>query len=226
MSQPKYTNAQLTLIQELCLKHGLQPDQISFDGTEITPIFDYEAVCALSLKLTDIADISCRMLPPTSEPLPNGLGTLRSSNAECTVTLADGRTRTCVDSAHLGETAGGVRFVTPREADGLAQNRAVRRGIRSVGVNLYNAHRKFIETGEGTAGHLDHDPRTPIYAELHALATELDLIEYGDKAEYREYIAENYAGRTSAKDLDDVELQRMLIAFRSLARLRRSKQAA
>ena len=63
-------------------------------------------------------------------------------------------------------------------------------------------------------------------AELHALATELDLIEYGDKAKYREYIAENYAGRTSAKDLDDVELQRMLIAFRSLARLRRSKQAA
>lgn len=226
MTNPKYTERQMDLVQELCRTHGLQPDQISFEGTELQPIFDYEAVCALSLKLTDIESIDCRMLPPTAEPLPNGLGNIRISNAECTVKLPDGRTRTCVDSAQLGETVAGVIFRTPREADGLAQNRAVRRGIRSVGINLYNAHRRFIETGSGTEGHLDHDPRKPVYAEIHMLATELDLITYGDKTKYTEYIAENYGGRTSASDLDDLELRGLQTSFRSLARLRREKQAA
>jgi hypothetical protein len=219
MTQPKYTAAQYALIQELCDVHGLQADQISFDGSELNPIFDYEAVCALSLKLTDIADIKSRMLEPTTEPF--GSGQVRISNAECTVTLPDGRTRTCVDSAQLGETVAGRIYDTPRKADGLAQNRSVRRGIRSVGVDLYEAHRKFMDTGELAAGHTDHDPRLPNYREIHVLGTELGLIVDGDKTGYRRMMGEMFDGVTSSKELNDIQLRQFLVGLRAMAGAKR-----
>lgn len=223
-----YTKLQLRIVAELCQAHGLEPSQISFDGDGDTPIFDYEAVCALSLKLTDIVAIDCKMLEPTVNALPVGLvqGSVRISNAECTVTLPDGRTRTCVDSAQVGETAGGRVFSTPREADGLAQNRAVRRGIRSVGINLWNAHNAFMRNGKATDGTLDSDPRTPNYREIHALATELDLIVDGDKSVYRNYIAASFAGVQSSKDLDDLQLHQLLVNLRLMAGLKRREQKA
>ena len=53
-----------------------------------------------------------------------------------------------------------------------------------------------------------------------------DLIVDGDKTKYRKYLAENFDGRESAKELNDLELQKLLSGFRSLARLRREKVAA
>lgn len=218
MNQPKYTNQQLSLVQELCRMHGLLPDQISFDGAELQPIFDYEAVCALSLKLTDIQVIDCEITDRSEDGI---------STAKCTVTLPDGRSRVVEDSSEVGENFGfNLRIDSVRAADGLAQNRAVRRGIRSVGVNLYKAHLAYKETGQIAGGHLNHDPRAATYREIHVLASELDLIVDGDKTKYHQYIAENYDGRTSAADLNDIELERMRITFRSLARLQRGKQAA
>ncbi len=216
MKKQQYTNAQLTLVQELCLMYGLMPDQISFEGNDITPIFDYEAVGCLSLKLTDIHTIACEI---------SGRDDDGTSTAKCTVTLPDGRSRIAEESAAIGEKLGnGVVIETAREADGIAQNRAVRRGIRSVGVNLYKSHLQFKEKGEITSGTMKADPRQPIYAEIHIRAAELDLIVDGDKSKYEEHIAELYDGRTSAADLNDLELQGLLRSFRSLARL--SKQAA
>lgn len=209
----KYTPEQAAIVKEICEMHDLEATQISFEGPETTPIFDYEAVCALSLKLTDIQDIDCWISD-------RGDADTEIVSAKCTVTVPGGRTRTCEGSAQLLERLGDGNVVeTYAQAEALAQSRAVRRGIRSVGVNLYNAHRKFLATGQVAASHTDHDPRAPVYAQIHILATELDLIIDGDKTRYRQYIAENFDGRTSARDLTDFELQRMLTSFRSLRRL-------
>lgn len=215
----KYTHEQAAIVKELCEVHELDATQIGFeDDSSTTPIFDYEAVCALSLRLTDIQHIDCSIID-------HGDADAELITAKCTVTVPDGRTRSCEGSAQLLERLKDGNIIeTYQQAAAIAQARAVRRGIRSVGINLWNAHRKFMQTGEVVAGHTRHDPRSPLYSEIHILATELDLIVDGDKKRYQEFIAENYDGRTSARDLSDIELHRLLISFRSLTRLRRSEK--
>jgi len=216
-TQPKtFTPDQRQIVNELCTTHGLAPEQISFDGDALNPIFDYEAACALSLKLTDIASIETKV--KDRDPMRH-----QQAVAVCTVTLPDGRTRTVEDSAEIGEEyAPGLSIETRRDADGMAQNRAVRRGIRSVGINLYNAHKAFMQTGEATPGSTDIDPRTTLVKEVHALAgpNELDYT----RDEYEELIAAGYDGRTSTTDLTDKELENFAKLLRSLRRVQRSRQ--
>ncbi len=217
MTQPKRTPEQSAIVKEICELHGLDETQISFEGREVTPIFDYEAVCALTLKLTDIQNIDCWISD-------RGNAEEEIVTAKCTVTIPDGRTRSCEGHAQLLERLGDGGIVeTFVQAEALAQSRAVRRGIRSVGVNLYNAHRKFVETGEIVAGHTDHDPKLPIYNEIHALATELDLIVDADRTGYRQLISEMYNGATSSKTLNDIELRQFLVALRAMAGAKRYK---
>ena len=76
------------------------------------------------------------------------------------------------------------------------------------------------------AGHTRHDPRKPVYEEIHVLAGNLGLITAGDKENYRAFLSESYEGRTSAKDLDDAELQRLLISLRAMNRVRKAVSSA
>jgi len=212
--QRSFTAVQHGIIQELTNAHGLEISQIGFEGDDTTPIFDFEAVCLLSLKLTDIQEIRCEI---TDRDADSEIVTAR-----CSVTLPDSRMRVCEDSAKLGEIIGdGKTIDTMRFADMVAQSRAVRRGIRSVGINLFHAHNRFMRDGQTVQGHTNHDPRHPLYQEVHVLASELDLIDGTDKTLYRQFLAESYDGRQSSKDLDDVELQRFLISLRAMARVKR-----
>lgn len=209
-----YTKAQLSILKEYGDLYGLDASQISFDGADTNPIFDHNAVSVLSLRLTDIQDIS-----PT-EILDDG----RTVSVFGSTRLPDGRSRGSIGSCQVGEVlANGQTVENPQVALGVATSRCFRQGIRNVGINLHAAHQHFKKTGEVAPGHTNSEPRNPNYAELHMLAAELDLIVDGDKTKYTEYLAENYDGRTSAKDLNDVELQRLLIQFRSLARLKRQQ---
>lgn len=210
------TPQQNEIVKEICTIHSLQPEQISFDGNEPTPIFDYEAVCFLTLKLTDIHDIECWITD--RDP-----GT-QISTAKCKVTLVDGRTRTSEDSAVFYEQLeNGMVIDSIRKADSIAQNRAVRRGIRSVGINLFNAHRHYIATGKIATGHTDHDPRLSNYREIHVLAQEVGLIVDGDKTAYRAFIAESFEGIESSKDLNDIDLHRLLASLRAMSAHQRSQ---
>jgi len=83
-----------------------------------------------------------------------------------------------------------------------------------------------VQSGEVASGHDRHDPRKPIYAEIHMLAENLDMIVLGDKTDYRNFIAAGYDGRTSAVDLDDLEIQRFLATLRALDRTRRARLEA
>lgn len=210
-----FTSDQLAIVNELCSVHGLDPSQISFEGEALNPIFDYEAVCALSLKLTDIKSIDCEV--KRTDPMRHTL-----SIAVCTVVLPDGRTRTVEDSAELGEKLGnGETIETQRDADNMAQNRAVRRGIRSVGVNLWNAHKAFMKTGEPTSGTTNFDPRKKLNDEIHALAAELGFT----KEQYQDLLASGYDGRTSTLDLNDIERQNFARLLRSLRRVQKSRES-
>jgi hypothetical protein len=219
MNQPRTFNAaQSAIVSELCETHvGLEPEQISFEGEDATPIFDFEAVCLLSLKLTDIEKIACEI---ANRDFDSQIVTAR-----CKVVLPDGKSRVCEDSARMNEIIGdGGRIENLRMADNVAQARAVRRGIRSVGINLYHAHKRFLRDGEAVQGHTGHDPRKPQYEEIHVLAGNLGYINGNDKTEYRELIAASYEGVTSAKDLDDKQLEGFLKLLRGLNRIRRSRE--
>jgi len=202
------TPEQAALVAEMVHVHGLDAEQISFEGIELKPIFDYEAVCALSLKLTDIQNIDSEI---SDRDLENHI-----ISAKCNVILPDGRSRTAEDSAQVGETfASGKTILDLRMAEIVAQSRAVRRGIRSVGVNLYKAHKTFMENGQVTAGHTAHDPRYPKYQEVKVMTAKLGWTQ----EEYEVFLAEMFEGRTSQKDLDDLELQRLIVSLRAQVRV-------
>lgn len=213
--QRTLTHDQHETVRELAEMHGLDPGQISFEGEDPTPIFDFEAVCLLSLKLTDIQDVTCEISERDFES--------QIVTARCSVRLPDGRTRVCEDSARLHEPfADGGTIDSLRMADNVAQARAVRRGIRSVGINLWHAHKKYRESGAVANGHTRHDPRKPVYEEVHVLAANLGLIANGNKDAYKAFLAETFDGRSSARDLDDEDLQRFLILLRAMDRVKRA----
>jgi hypothetical protein len=181
MNQPEktYTPRQWTIIGELVQTHGLDASQISFDGDEDTPIFDYEAISLLSLKLTDIQKIDCWISERNEH--------VGYAASKCTVTLPDGRERCVSENAYIGEPLPrGARVEDIRTAEALARSRASRLGIRSVGVNLWNAHQKFVKTGEVAEGHTRHNPRKALYSEVHQLAENLGLISGADRSNYEE----------------------------------------
>ena len=213
MTAKRYTKQQLELVEELCKTHGLSPEQISFEGTELSPIFDYEANSLLSLRLSDIASLDCSFILRAGGRSP----------CQCRVELPDGRERTVSDSAEIGESMyDGSTIESVRQADSLARARAARLGIRSVGVNLYNAHKRFKLTGQLAVAHTDESPRAAALRELHVLAAEVGLISGSDRSRYEAFLAESFDGRTTSTDLNDLDFHRLISQLRARARPARS----
>lgn len=218
MSEKQLTFAQDELKQELMETYGLSPEQISFDGENIDSILDFEALCALREKLTNFksVDVSC--------VTANDAGT--EAEAICVVVTAENRTVTVSDFAQYGELMpDGSQIQNSMSLKRLARARAMRSGIRAAGVNLMKAHKHYLETGD-TLDFQPIDPRVNAYKELHAVAAKIGLITGADKSEYQKFIGETFDGRQSAKDLDDLELQRLLVTFRAMARVQTAARKA
>jgi hypothetical protein len=204
---------------DLCQAHDLTADQVSFEGDR--PESDIrlrsDIACSVST-LTDIQHIDCWV---TDRDVENKRATVK-----CTITLPDGRTRAVESSAEVGEAA------SRREGDqydfdspSMLRDRVrPRLGIRSVGVNLFKAHKKFKETGEVAAGHTRFDPRKPIYDEIHALAASAALIVDGDKSAYRHFLSETFEGVVSAKDLNDSDLRKLQVMLRAMVNANRYQE--
>lgn len=219
MNRPKrlFTTEQMTLVKEFEAFYGIDESQISFDGDDPNPIFDYAAVSHLSLRLTDIEDIECWIV--SRDPRDN------RSTAKCKVTLPDGRTRSVEGSAAIDEILYDTEKInTWSVADSTAQSRASRLGIRAVGINLVKAHRDYVKSGKVTPGHTNSNPLKPYYDEIHVLAENLGLIVAGDKSEYRKFLAETFGGKESCLDLEGSQLQQLLNTLRTLDRVRRSRK--
>lgn len=216
MSQQKnqFTHDQQHIVDQYVSMHGLSPEQISFDENSLVPSFDHNAISVLSLRLTDIHDIS-----PT-----------RTLNDGSTITvfgqtvLPDGRTRGSIGSCKIGETlANGKTASNDQIALGVATSRCFRQAIRNVGIDLHKAHLQFLATGDVAQGNTRQNPRQPINAEIHMLATELDLIVDGDKKEYRRLMAEMFDGIESSTELNDLQLHQFRVSLRAMAARQRNK---
>lgn len=181
--------------------YDIDPDQISF-GDDGLPIFDYEAVSLLALRLTDLKSIHT---VTDKIDVEDGIVT-----ATCTVELPDGRTRTTSASSQRGETIGsGETARTLLITEAVANARAARRGLRAAGINLWKAHLRYVALGEMTNGHTNHDPDAHLLAEIHATAKSAGLIQGTNRAAYEKFIALHFDGRTSSKDLSTDEKRRL-----------------
>ena len=95
--QPRtYSREQRAVQNEFCETYNLKPEQVGFDGASLEPIFDYDALVLLSIRLCDIPNIVTEF---------NGLDRLNGlATCRCTLTLPGGLTRSMFASAMLGET--------------------------------------------------------------------------------------------------------------------------
>lgn len=212
MSERTFTPNQLTIVQEYGLHHGILPEQISFDGDNLTPSFDHNAISVLTLKLTDIADIS-----PT-KIIDDG----RTVTVFGSTTLPSGRSRGSIGSCSIGDIlANGQTVENTQVALGVATSRSFRQGIRNVGIDLHRSHQHFMRTGEVDQGHTNQHPRAANYREVHRHADELEYIVDGDESVFRSYLAGLFDGRTSKDELNDLELHQLLVNLRTNVGMKR-----
>lgn len=204
------TMKQHELVAEFVDSYELSPEQIAFEGESEEPIFDYEALNVLRLRLTDIQGSYPEIVERTENLI----------TAQCTLHLSDGRSASDLGTAYLGETMpDGSAIETLNQAQNLALARAFRRAIRSAGVNLLKAHRKFLDTGEPTTARQDNELNSRIGREIHALAAEVGHITKDGKEKYQDFIEHIFGkGKRSSLDLNDIEKNQLVATYRQLKR--------
>ncbi len=210
MSKKFLSKEQTELVNEFVGVHGLEARQISFDGNSTEPIFDYEALNFLRLRLTDLQDTD-----PWIAERNESLGIV---TAKCTATLTDGRTASDLGSAQIGEILhDGTQIENFMRAEPVALARALRRAIRSAGINLLRAHRNFMKTGEIACGGIDEEFNSKIGKEIHALAGEWGHLKRNDKTAYQDFIENVFGkGKRSTLDLNDIEKSQLANMYRQL----------
>lgn len=215
MSNPErprtLTPTQEQLVHEFMQVYGLERSQISFDGDNPDPIFDFDALSLLSLQLSDIQSI--RVIPGNL----NGLTGLATSS--CAVTLPDGRSREFFGAAVMGEVMHDNSMVDDiKQALDISQARALRRGLRAVGWDPLRAHQDFI-AGRGVAlgvGPAPDDQRKAELAQAHTLGAEIGVIAGADKSGWRKLLSIWFPGKESSAALNDIERAQLLAILRSL----------
>jgi len=217
MSEKKLTLDQKELSKQFFDTYGLSPEQISFDGEKLEPIFDFEALSVLREKLTNFKSVDVSQVTFNLED--------NSAEAICAIFTNSDRTITVSDFAQIGELMpDGNKIESVTQAKRVARARAMRTGIRAAGVNLLKAHQLYLEGKP-----LDFepvDPRANRIKEAHAIASEIGFIRGNDKSAYQNHISELFDGRTSSKELDDIELQKFIVSLRALRRVQQAAIAA
>lgn len=230
-SNQKRTIKQQEIINEMSGIHGLDERQISFEEDSTEPIFDYEALNVLRLRLTDIQ---------TTEPeIVERNMTLGIVTARCWVYLPDGRSASDLGSAQFtvrsaedysriveGESMpDGSILDSQMKAQNVALSRALRRAIRAVGVNLMKAHRAFADDGEITQGDVDEEFQSKIGREIHSYAIKFGHItgsgKNTDKTRYQNFIESLFGfKKRSTLDLNDIEKSQLANTYRTLVNSR------
>jgi hypothetical protein len=192
-----FTLSQEQLVREFTDKFAITREQVSFEGSGLDPIFDYDALSLLALELTDIPSI--RVEPGDFNPMV-GLAT-----AMCMVTLVDGRKRETYGHAMVGEVLyDGSSIADMGEALTMVRSRALRSGLRMVGFDPVKALRA---TQKDTAKPAEFiDLRNRQLARAHVLGEELGYIVGENKVAWKNQIATYFRGKTSSADLDDLQL--------------------
>jgi len=217
-NQPRtYSREQRAIQKEFCEVYGFKPEQVGFDGNSLDPIFDYDALCLLSIRLCDIPDIFTEL---ASVDRLQGL-----AQSRCSLTLPGGAMRRVFATALMGEAMpDGEPIRDISQAISVSRARALRVGLRAVGFDPIKAHQTFKDSkGSQKLQLLPVDRRTAELAEIHMLAQALDWIVVGgdgfvNKTEYQRMMAVYFNGETSAKNMDDQHRSQWLTMLRSWAK--------
>ncbi len=200
------TLQQETVAREFIEKYGLEPKQISFDGEREEPIFDFDALSILSLRLSDIPEIR---VEPGDFNNAAGIAT-----ANCRILLADGRVREVYGSCLVGELMyDGSEVTDINQALKIAQARALRNGLRAVAFDPVRAH-NLAKTEQQSSNEFK-DVRSKELAEAHALGQELGYIVGDNKVAWSNLISVNFPGVRSSGDLNDLQRSQFLTMLRA-----------
>lgn len=198
------------IVQELVEHHDLDSKQISFEGDSTEPIFDYEALNYLRLRLTDLQASKPFVAERNEE---SGFVTVMFE-----ITLADGRKVNEIGTSQVGETMhSGNKVDHILKAQNVATARAMRRAIRAAGINLFKAHKRFMETGEVAEGNtsveLEKELKNARGREIHALKD-----EWGHNEEdYRKFIKNLFGSeKTSSLHLSDIEKSQLVTTYKGM----------
>jgi hypothetical protein len=224
--QRSYSRDQHNIRKEFMDAYGFNVDQIGFEGNSLDPIFDYDALTVLSVKLCRIPDLCVE--PATIDRL-QGL-----AQSRVVVMLPGGEMRKTFSTAWVGEEMhDGEPIRDIIQAVQVCKARGFRDGLRIVGFNPVLAHREFVKTGQ-VLELSPIDPYLKELAEIHLHAQSLDLITasgdgFINRVPYQQRLAKHFNGKTSAKDLTDAERSQWLQLLRGWSKARqvaRNREAA
>lgn len=212
--QRTYSREQRAIQKEFIDAYGFAPEQISFDGPLLDPIFDFDALALLSMKLCD--------LPHVETDLGEVDRLLGMATSRGIVTLPNGNTRKIFATAMVGETMpDGKPIKDINQAINVSRARVLRVLLRAVGFDPVAAHKIFKESGGTQMLELvPVDPRLKQLAEIHLHAQALDLIVisgdgFVNKQLYKQRMSMVCDGKTSCRELSDEERAKWLQCLRA-----------
>src|SRR5882724_3337369 len=127
----KLTRDQRAILKDFCETYGFDEKQIGFDGASVEPIFDFDALSALSLRLCN--------LPKLSVTFDRFEGHFAFANVS--VKLANGNEREFPACARMGELMpDGEPATEPVQLANLARSRALRIGLRAATFDPVKSH--------------------------------------------------------------------------------------
>jgi hypothetical protein len=177
--------AQKDLVNELVATYGIEPEDITFFPDEARPFLSYEATCVLANTLTDIKGINI-------EPIEGTF--IDSLSLKCTLTFADGRTRSAVGVANVSEQVAG-NVMNSLQLYQTASSRAIRNALRTAAIDLIKLHEQ-VRTGSGSDRVPEKSNRNSLLSQVHALGEEAGLIvrytDGPDKTAWRAFLQKRY----------------------------------
>lgn len=216
-AQPKRTHTikQETIVREFTKTYNLDASQIGFDGESDQPIFDFDALSILGIRLTDFRDIT---IEKGELDYINGVAT-----SECRITLGDGRTRQVFASCPVGDVLHDGREIKDMStALAVSRARAMRTAFRAVGFDPLREHEKQKEDGEALELSLD-SMRNKELAEIHLLGEQSGLIDpaTNDKTRYYKMMDVMFPDVTSARYMTQEQRAKWIGVLRGLSNAQR-----
>lgn len=195
------------LVQELIEQYGLEPSNIAVKSNgDIT--LDLEGLQIMTSQLCTELIMDELVVRPFHEDQ-------KYFYCESHLTLASGLTVKRTGTAMIGEPLGESDSIqTIQQALSIASGRAYRLGLRAIGFDPIRAH-KLKAHGLSLLVESEDERKRNLTKQIHALATDLELICGTDRSRYIQTLAAMYDGRTTTNDLDETERQQFLTFLRA-----------
>jgi hypothetical protein len=188
------TNQQLSIVQDLTARYGIEAEDIIFFNDEAKPTLTYRGNCALCNQLLNPRDID---IYPITSVSPDSI------SLKCTIIWDETKTRHGVGVVNRSETSDG-KPLTDSQIYELASSRAIRNALKNSDVDLFKLHQQ--SNGEILEFKVKSSKATLI-ARVHILAKEALLIQGDNKSAYflqlyKRYRV-NHSSELSEQQLED-----------------------